>query len=46
MEGKKNYYIDKETFLKSMTESQSLGYPTEKYAEGCMLIANHLLTSR
>ena len=42
----KNYYIEKSDFLQAMTESQSLGYPTEKYAEGCMLIANHLLQSR
>lgn len=47
MEGnKKKNYIEKSDFLQAMTESQSLGQPTEKYAEGCMLIANHLLQSR
>lgn len=47
MEGnKKKNYIEKSDFLQAMTESQALGQPTEKYAEGCMLIANHLLQSR
>lgn len=41
-----NYYIDPQEFLKSMLDSQEKGQPTEKYAEGCLLIANHLLTSR
>ena len=43
---KQNYYIDNETFLKSLMESQKSGQPTTEYAEGCMLIANHLLQSR
>ena len=46
MKGKGNYYIDPTEFLKSMMESQEKGEPTTKYAEGCMLIANHLLQSR
>ena len=46
MEGKKKNYIEKSDFLYAMTESQNRGYPTEEYAEGCMLIANHLLQSR
>ena len=43
---KQNYYIDNETFLKQLMESQKSGQPTTEYAEGCMLIANHLLQSR
>ena len=46
MKGKGNYYIDSTEFLKSMIDSQNRGYPTEEYANGCLLIANHLITSR
>lgn len=42
----KGYYLDPTEFLKSLIESQQKGQPTDKYAEGCLLIGQHMLTSR